>query len=42
MTFTKTDHRASMAAKMYQIQNGKIMPVSDWIELPRDMEYFGK
>jgi branched-chain amino acid transport system substrate-binding protein len=42
LTFTKTDHRASMAAKMYQIQNGKIMPVSDWIELPRDMEYFGK
>ena len=42
LTFTKTDHRASMAAKMYQIQNGKIVPVSDWIELPRDMEYFGK
>jgi len=42
LTFTKTDHRASMAAKMYQIQGGKIMPVSDWIELPRDMEYFGK
>jgi len=42
MTFTKTDHRASMAAKMYQIQKGKIVPISDWIELPRDMEYFGK
>ena len=42
LTFTKTDHRASMTAKMYQIQNGKIVPVSDWIELPRDMEYFGK
>ena len=42
LTFTKTDHRASMAAKMYQIQDGKIVPVSDWIELPRDMEYFGK
>jgi branched-chain amino acid transport system substrate-binding protein len=42
LTFTKTDHRASMAAKMYQIQKGKIVPVSDWIELPRDMEYFGK
>jgi branched-chain amino acid transport system substrate-binding protein len=42
LTFTKTDHRASMAAKMYQIQGGKIVPVSDWIELPRDMEYFGK
>jgi len=42
LTFTKTDHRASMAAKMYQVQNGKFVPVSDWIELPRDMEYFGK
>ena len=42
LTFTKTDHRASMAAKMYQIQNAKMVPVSDWIELPRDMEYFGK
>jgi len=42
LTFTKTDHRASMAAKMYQIQGGKIVPVSSWIELPRDMEYFGK
>jgi hypothetical protein len=31
-----------MAAKIYQVQGGKIMPVSDWIELPRDMEYFGK
>ncbi|CAB1081158.1 hypothetical protein JY97_05285 [Alkalispirochaeta odontotermitis] len=42
LTFTKTDHRASMAAKMYQVQGGKFVPVSDWIELPRDMEYFGK
>ena len=42
LTFTKTDHRGSMAAKMYQVQNGKIVAVSDWIELPRDMEYFGK
>lgn len=42
LTFTKTDHRASMAAKMYQVQGGKFVPVSDWVELPRDMEYFGK
>jgi len=42
LTFTRTDHRASMAAKIYQIQNSKIVPVSDWIELPRDKEYFGK
>jgi branched-chain amino acid transport system substrate-binding protein len=42
LTFTSTDHRASMAAKIYQIQGAKMVPVSDWVELPRDMEYFGK
>ncbi len=42
LTFTSTDHRGSMAAKIYQIQNGKMMDISGWIELPRDMEYFGK
>ena len=42
LTFTSTDHRAAMAAKIYQIQGGKMVPVSDWVELPRDMEYFGK
>jgi branched-chain amino acid transport system substrate-binding protein len=42
LTFTSTDHRASMAAKIYQIQNGKMVDVSGWIALPKDMEYFGK
>ncbi|MBW1954360.1 MAG: ABC transporter substrate-binding protein [Deltaproteobacteria bacterium] len=42
LTFTSTDHRASMAAKIYQIQNAKMVDVSGWVELPRDMEYFGK
>jgi branched-chain amino acid transport system substrate-binding protein len=42
LTFTKTDHRASMAAKIYEIKGGKMVDISDWIELPRDMEYFGK
>ena len=42
LTFTSKDHRGSMAAKIYQIQDGKMVDVSDWIELPRDMEYFGK
>jgi len=42
LTFTATDHRASMAAKIYEVKNGKFVAVSDWIELPRDMEYFGK
>jgi branched-chain amino acid transport system substrate-binding protein len=42
LTFTDTDHRASMAAKIYEIQNGKMVDVSGWVELPRDMEYFGR
>jgi len=42
LTFTKTDHRASMAAKIYEIKGGKMVDISGWIELPRDMEYFGK
>ena len=42
LTFTATDHRASMAAKIYEVKNGKFVAITDWIELPRDMEYFGK
>jgi branched-chain amino acid transport system substrate-binding protein len=42
LTFTSKDHRGSMAAKIYQIQDSKMVDVSGWIELPRDMEYFGK
>lgn len=42
LTYTKTDHRATMAAKIYEVKGGKFVPVSDWIELPRDKEYFGK
>ena len=42
LTFTSKDHRGSMAAKIYQIQGGKMIDVSGWVELERDMEYFGK
>jgi branched-chain amino acid transport system substrate-binding protein len=42
LTFTSTDHRASMAAKMYEVKGNKFIAVTGWIELPRDMEYFGK
>jgi branched-chain amino acid transport system substrate-binding protein len=42
LTFTSTDHRGSMAAKIYQIRNSKMVDVSGWIELPRDKVYFGK
>ncbi|MCP4669368.1 MAG: ABC transporter substrate-binding protein [Deltaproteobacteria bacterium] len=42
LTFTSTDHRASMAAKIYEIKKNKMVDVSGWVELPRTMEYFGK
>jgi branched-chain amino acid transport system substrate-binding protein len=42
LTFTATDHRASMAAKIYEIKGGKMVDVSGWVKLPRDMVYFGK
>ena len=42
LSFTNKDHRGSMAAKIYEIKDGKMVDVSGWIELPRDMEYFGK
>jgi branched-chain amino acid transport system substrate-binding protein len=42
LTFTSTDHRAAMAAKIYEIKGGKMEDVSGWVELPRDMKYFGK
>ncbi len=42
LTFTGKDHRASMAAKIYEIKNGKMIDISGWVELPRDWEYFGK
>ena len=42
LTFTSKDHRASMAAKIYEIKDGQMVDVSGWVKLPRDMEYFGK
>jgi len=42
LTYTKTDHRGSMATKIYEIKGGKMVDVTGWITLPRDQEYFGK
>ena len=42
LTWTSKDHRASMAAKIYEIKDGKFVDTVGWIELPRDQEYFGK
>jgi branched-chain amino acid transport system substrate-binding protein len=42
LTFTAKDHRASMAAKIYEIKGDKMVDISGWVELARDWEYFGK
>jgi branched-chain amino acid transport system substrate-binding protein len=42
LSFTNKDHRGSMAAKIYEIKNSKMTDMTGWIDLPRDMEYFGK
>ena len=42
MTFTSSDHRAAMAAKIYEIKNNKMVDISGWVALERDWEYFGK
>jgi branched-chain amino acid transport system substrate-binding protein len=42
LTFTATDHRAAMAAKIYEIKGDRFVDVSGWVELPRDQKYFGK
>ncbi len=42
LTFTSTDHRASMAAKIYEIKKNKMVDVSGWVELSKDEKYFGK
>jgi branched-chain amino acid transport system substrate-binding protein len=42
ITFTKKDHRASLAAKIYQVKNGKFVDVSGWVNIPRDFKYFGE
>ena len=42
LTFTSKDHRGSVAAKIYQVKGAEMVDVSGWVELPRDMEYFGK
>jgi branched-chain amino acid transport system substrate-binding protein len=42
ITFTKKDHRASLAAKIYQVKNGKFVDVSGWVNIQRDFKYFGE
>ncbi len=40
ITFTPEDHRPTMRCKIYQVQNGKIVPIAE-LELPRKKEWLG-
>jgi len=40
ITFTPEDHRPTMRCKIYQVQNGKIVPVAE-VEIPRKKEWLG-
>jgi branched-chain amino acid transport system substrate-binding protein len=42
ITYTATDHRASMCCPVYVVKGGKIVPTGPPICLKRDMKYFGK
>lgn len=46
VTYTPGDNRLSKSVRVFQIQDGKIVPVTDWIEAPlikyEDFEWFGK
>ncbi|MDO9124154.1 MAG: hypothetical protein Q7V12_06995, partial [Deltaproteobacteria bacterium] len=41
ITITSKDHAPATKAKIYQIQKGKLVPVSGWIDIGRDPKYFG-
>jgi len=35
ITFTPTDHRGPNTIRMFEIQKGKIVPITDWIVAPQ-------
>jgi len=46
VSYTPGDNRLSKAVRVFQVQNGVITPVSDWVEAPmvkyEDYEWFAK
>jgi branched-chain amino acid transport system substrate-binding protein len=38
ITYTPEDHRGSAAIRMYQVQGGEVVPVTDWREAPMLMQ----
>jgi branched-chain amino acid transport system substrate-binding protein len=42
ITYSPEDHRASTKARIYEIKGGKFVPASEYIDIGREAEYFGK
>ena len=46
VTYTPGDNRLSKSVRVFQVQNGEITPVSDWVEAPlikyEDFDWFGR
>jgi len=46
VSYSPGDNRLSKSVRVFQVQNGEIVPISDWVEAPlikyEDFEWFGK
>ena len=46
VSYTPDDNRLSKSVRVFQVENGDIVPISDWIEAPlikyEDLDWFGK
>ena len=46
VSYTPGDNRLSKSVRVFQVENGDIVPISDWIEAPlikyEDLDWFGK
>jgi len=46
VSYTPGDNRLSKSVRVFQIRNGEIVPISDWIEAPlvkyEEYDWFGK
>jgi len=46
VSYTPGDNRLSKSSRVFQVQNGEILPISDWVEAPliryEDFDWFGQ
>ena len=46
VTYSPGDNRLSKSVRVFQIQNGKLVPITGWVEAPliryEDFDWFGK